>query len=181
MLLGAFLMGLAWLKLGTSEPETRWIGSAPDNPPQTPKVNQSIPLPPAAVAAKSGEQTDKPGQPANNTGHTPKFDFYHKLPKHEVSVTAKPLELRQNKKAQPQNKVYYLQIASFTKHQEAEALRAELGFSGLETAINSVKFNGTKHYRVITGPFVNTVDLHLTQQQLQQQGYPRPLVITKDK
>lgn len=167
-------MGLAWLKLGTSEPEKRWIGSTPDKPPQA-ATQKPAPVKSVNTAQKTAEKPKVIAPPK------PQFEFFNELPKREVSVTDEPLELRETPKDKSQHKAYYIQIASFSKKQDAERLRAELALLGQETHINQARLQAISRYRVMIGPFNHVGAVQTTQKQLKQRGYTELLVIVKNK
>ncbi len=165
LLVGAFLMGLAWLKLGAPEQTAR-----PDH------IAQS-----SAQRKEAGTQPERKSLPAAPQSE---FEFFEKLPKQEVSVTAQPLALRDSdtppEKTQP-NKIYYLQIASFHQEKDAERLRAELALLGMEAHVNTVSVGVSSRHRVMVGPFTKTRDLQNTRKQLARHGYEKPLTVIRNK
>jgi len=90
----------------------------------------------------------------------PHFEFYTMLPEMEVAVkeefqlpaaadqaTAEPA-------VEPLKGVYLLQVGSFRRHEDADALKASLALLGLEAAIQTVSINGEETWhRVRLGPF----------------------------
>lgn len=155
LVLGAFVVGLAWLKMDSAEnggPE--WVGAKPDRQPQ--RVEKSKP-------------------PAKVPKHKPQFDFYDELGKKEVLVPDDQLELRGS--SVPANARYEIQIASFARSADAERFRAELALSvGIETRVKQGAAKGKRVYRVISGPYLSRSSLDSDRGALRKNGHTRFLV-----
>ncbi|MCG8049191.1 MAG: SPOR domain-containing protein [Candidatus Thiodiazotropha endolucinida] len=139
IVIGAFLMGLAWLKLGP--------GLSSNGVPGVPS--------PRPEAAKQ--------EPRN--APKPTFEFYTILPEMEVVIPdeeivtpdddtpAKPPSDRSAAPDQAQHS-YVLQMGSFRKHQDADRLKAKLALIGIEAEIQKVSINNRDTYhRVRSGPY----------------------------
>ena len=88
----------------------------------------------------------------------PTFDFYSVLPDRKVEITIK--EERQEGLENPSiNKTsgdkVLLQVGSFKNTGEADSLKAELAFLGLEAQIKSAVVNDDTWHRVQIGPFAS--------------------------
>ncbi|MEL6710464.1 MAG: SPOR domain-containing protein [Pseudomonadota bacterium] len=163
----AFVAVLMWLKR-----------SAPQAP--QPVVVQPSPVPNA--------QVPEPIPP-----HKPRFEFYNTLPKQQVPVLPPKPEVVKPatppKQIQPPattlipvpdqtNAQYRVQVGSYARVADAERLRAELAFSGIETHIQSVTLAGGKTYhRVMVGPYADQAAAAEMRRQLQAQGYQQPLIL----
>lgn len=141
------------------------------------------------------EQAQQPAAPQRPRG--PSFDFYNILPEEEVPVppeTAsrpppppppkpkpKPAEeapaQAQTKPAIPNSASnkgtgYIIQVASFRKSGDAEALKAKLALKGIQARIQTVTINGKDTYhRVRVGPFAQKGDANRARSRLKSQGY----------
>ncbi len=155
LLLTAFVAALVWLKHSAPEPPQRVV----EKPVPTRKLPE--PVPP----------------------HKPQFEFYNTLPKQQVPVApqvAAPAEPARPATAAPDRNDarYRVQIGSYARVADAERLRAELAFSGIETHIQSVTLAGGRLYhRVLAGPYVGQAAVAEVRQQLQAQGYQKPLIL----
>jgi len=171
LLLGLFVLGLVWLK--QSAPPATLVTSPKPQPIPIP-----VPLP---------QQKPTPAVPA----HKPRFEFYNTLPKQEVRVPEAPTKppmvpepVTPNTSdtttpTSPGTEIsrYTLQIGSYTRTADAEKLRAELAFLGIETRIQSVKLNQQTYYRVLSGPYSGRAEVDTLRRQLEANGYPKSLVL----
>ncbi|MEO0442584.1 MAG: SPOR domain-containing protein [Pseudomonadota bacterium] len=89
-------------------------------------------------------------EPKTNKPPQPRFDFYEILKERELEVPDRSAEITA---ATPENTVYYLQVGSFRRQNDADALRAKLLLANLETAIEEASSKGERWYRVVVGPF----------------------------
>jgi cell division protein FtsN len=154
LLLGAFVMGLAWLKLDSGEHNgEEWVGAKPDRQPQRVEPKKpSVDVPP----------------------HKPRFEFYDKLGRQEVLVPDEQLDLRStvDKTAR-----YEVQVGSFAKPADAERLKAELALLGIETRVAEARIAAGKvSHRVIAGPFLGRSSLDKVRAQLKSNGHANLLV-----
>jgi len=110
-----------------------------------------------------------------------KFNFYTLLPELEVLIPeneTRPPEKSDKSKPQktggntstPDSKKYILQLGSFQNLTDAEKLKANIAFLGLEAGIQSVSINSQTWHRVRTGPYKNKQQLYQYQKQLKQNG-----------
>ncbi len=105
----------------------------------------------------------------------PKFNFYTLLPELEVLIPeneTRPPE-GSNKTAtrqssQRDNTKYVLQIGSFQNLGDAEKLKANLAFIGIEANIQHVTINKQAWHRVRTGPYKNKQQLYNSQKILKK-------------
>jgi cell division protein FtsN len=113
-------------------------------------------------------------EPENKTAQRPRFDFYNLLPEMEVLVPEQ--DLAKEREREPAEKVvYYLQVASFRKFEEADRLRAQLAFMNLESHIQRVTVNsrGTDEqtwHRVQVGPFTSAREMDKVRNRLREES-----------
>lgn len=145
MMLGMFLVALAWLKLGAGFPGID-RGMATQSPPQP---------------APGKPQREKKEEPR------PRFDFYTILPEMEVIIPGEEIASPVPDKPAPTGSMtkpatidsdgsYMLQMGSFRRRTDAERLRAQLALIGIEAKIQQVNTgdNQTFH-RVRSGPYTS--------------------------
>lgn len=112
----------------------------------------------------------------------PKFNFYTLLP--ELEVLIPEIEIRPPGSTSSSasksnsssgtsaktaaNKQYILQVGSFQNLIDAEKLKANLAFLGLEANIQHVTVNNQAWHRVRTGPYQSKQQLYKSQKQLNQ-------------
>ncbi|NOQ88776.1 MAG: hypothetical protein GQ550_07615 [Gammaproteobacteria bacterium] len=110
----------------------------------------------------------------------PKFNFYTILPELEVLIPeneTRPPETKNNivtnrKNTSSTNKQYVLQVGSFQNLNDAEKLKANLAFLGLEANIQHVTVNRQAWHRVRTGPYKDKRQLYKNQKLLKQNDIP---------
>lgn len=162
IVIGAFVMGLAWLKLGPGLSANK-VPGVPTPRPETSKQ----------------EQHDAP---------RPTFEFYTILPEMEVVIPdeeivtpdedtpVKPRRESTTAPAQEQHS-YVLQMGSFRKHQDADRLKAKLALIGIEADIQKVSINNRDTYhRVRSGPYRTQSQLN-TVRRLARENNINSLVI----
>lgn len=158
VLLGAFGMGLAWLRLSPPEEGSTWIGAPP-------------PKRPAAPPATS------PGPAPGPAAPRPRFDFFTLLPKMEVVVPEEELEPETPERAdRPQPRAagvrYLLQVGSFRNPGDADRLKARLALLGLEAQVVEARSaKGGVWHRVRTGPYATTQALKRARARLASNGF----------
>ena len=154
LMLGAFVMGLAWLKLDSGQEKgAEWVGAKPDRQPQR-------------VESKKTQAQVPP--------HRPRFEFYDKLGRQEVMVPEEQLDLRSSV---DETARYELQVGSFARPPDAERLKAELALRGIETRVAEARIGAGKvRHRVIAGPFLGRSALDKVRKQLKGNGHSRLLV-----
>jgi cell division protein FtsN len=139
IVIGAFVMGLVWLKLGPGISANKVPG-----------------VPSPRPEASKPEQRNAP---------KPTFEFYTILPEMEVVIPdeeivtpaddtpAKPPRETTTAPDHEQHS-YVLQMGSFRKHQDADRLKAKLALIGIEADIQKVSINNRDTYhRVRSGPY----------------------------
>jgi len=105
----------------------------------------------------------------------PKFNFYTILPELEVLIPeseTRPPDTKNNATTNNKNsgakKQYVLQVGSFQNLGDAEKLKANLAFLGLEANIQHVTVNRQAWHRVRTGPYQNKQQLYKNQKLLKK-------------
>ncbi len=108
-------------------------------------------------AADSGAQTQ-----SSTSTIKPKIDFYEVLPDRKVEIPISDEEKQAmenpviNKQVQDQT---ILQVGSFQSAADAESLKAQLAFLGLEASVRSAEVNDETWHRVQLGPFASNSKL----------------------
>jgi len=103
-----------------------------------------------------------PPQQSSSSENKPTIDFYSVLPKREVEIT-----ISDEDRAAIENPVInkevvgksILQVGSFHSVAEADSLKAQLAFLGLEASIKSAVVNDETWHRVQLGPFASEASL----------------------
>lgn len=93
------------------------------------------------VVEKGRPAEIKKAETDNKASQRPRFDFYNLLPEMEVLIPDQDVAAEREREPAEQV-VYYLQVASFRKFEEADSLRAQLAFMNLESHIQRVTVNG---------------------------------------
>ncbi len=137
LMVGIFLTGLAWLKLGPTFPGI-----------EKPAISKPQPT----SQSKSAPTSEK----------SQRYDFYTILPEMEVLIPDEEIHQPDQKKRKqastPTTHIregnYMLQMGSFRRIKDAERRKAELAMIGIESTIQSVN-SGTREalYRVRSGPY----------------------------
>lgn len=102
-----------------------------------------------------GEQAASPGSGGENK---PTIDFYSVLPRREVEIPISDEDREGmenpviNKEAGEQ---FILQVGSFQSAEEADSLKAQLAFLGLEARIEAAVVDDDTWHRVQLGPFAS--------------------------
>ena len=149
-ILGAFVVGLVWLKTGAD------LSHAP-----VPGMSQ--PKPSAAAP--------------RNDAPKPTFEFYTILPEMEVVipdeelVTPEPPETTGSARIEapeaplPSGTAYILQMGSFRKFEDADRMKAKLALIGIEAEIQKVSINNRDTFhRVRSGPYQSQSQLNAVRQ-----------------
>lgn len=132
---------------------------------------------------KLKKQTKKDGTTKTKTKTSEKkeqkFNFYTILPELEVlipeSETRPPdstSETIDKTITNATKKQYVLQVGSFQNINDADKLKANLAFLGLEANIQHVTVNQQAWHRVRTGPYLNKQLLYKNQKLLKQNNIP---------
>lgn len=133
--------------------------------------------------AKKKNTETKPAATKNSSTEKKeaKFNFYTILPELEVFIPeseTRPPDSATNSSSQANNradsqskstkKQYILQAGSFQNLTDAEKLKANLAFLGIEASIQHVTVNKQAWHRVRTGPYQNKQQLYRNQKLLKQ-------------
>lgn len=138
-------------------------------------VNEFVPVPLYVAPHKPGSAAPIAAgkRPAATTNAPkPRFEFYTMLPEMEVAVP--DTELSPPKSAGAQQPLaagvnYYLQAGSFRLLEEADKMKANLAFLGLEAGIQTVTINGSDTWhRVRVGPYSDLASLNESRARLRQ-------------
>jgi cell division protein FtsN len=156
LLLGAFIVGLVWLKLASPIEEKRWVSAEPDRQPQ---------------------RTSEPEKPVKLPPHKPRFEFYEKLREQEIVVPDEQLALRDKTEGIDPTARYNIQIASFAKPGDAERLKASLALLGVEVRVEQAKLNTDQvRHRVLAGPYIGKTALDAARKRLKENGHQNLLI-----
>jgi len=112
--------------------------------------------------ASSGSGATAPRQPSPAAENKPTIDFYSVLPSREVEITI----LDEDRDAM-ENPVInkevvgksILQVGSFQSAVEADSLKAQLAFLGLEASVKAAVVKQETWHRVQLGPFASETSL----------------------
>ena len=114
-------------------------------------------------------ETKSPAATTPQRDDEPRIDFYSILPNRKVDIPISE-EDRQaienpsiNKEAVGE---IILQVGSFQSAAEADSLKAQLAFLGLEAKVKSAVVNSDTWYRVMLGPFAANSELSRAQNLL---------------
>ncbi|MEN8174805.1 MAG: SPOR domain-containing protein [Pseudomonadota bacterium] len=158
LLAGAGLLGLVWLKAGSSDAAPGGAGE---------------------VAAPDPRPADSPPRPKErfpDDSQAPRFEYYSVLPEMEVVIPPEELSAPRPVARAPRvsespppvtaarapapppapaaEKIYLLQMGAFRGHADADRLKASVALLGISARIEKVTINdrGT-YYRVRSGPY----------------------------
>ena len=115
--------------------------------------------------------TSKPQQGSEKKEQ--KFNFYTLLPELEVLIPeseTRPPERKDRPGTPDADKQYILQVGSFQNPADAEKLKANLAFLGLQAEVQKVRINGQNWHRVRTGPYADRKQLFRNKQLLSNNG-----------
>ena len=140
----------------------------------------------AATETKSNSTTNKSDAKAKSKGapakdDEPRFDFYTLLPKQEVVIPEKELREEQQRLAPKENVIYSLQVASFRRYEDADALKARLALLGVEASIQAVPGKEETWQRVMVGPFNTSRDANRVRNHLERNDISALLIKTQKK
>ncbi len=111
-----------------------------------------------------------------------RFDFYTLLPKLEVIIPESEIREEQEKLKPKEDVSYMIQVGSFRNFVDADALKAQLAFLGIEAEIEAISSKGETWQRVRVGPFTEKRELNRIRNRLHSNDYNTMLVkIRKDK
>jgi cell division protein FtsN len=132
--------------------------AVPDSPASAPAATSNLPAKPATSATKADDKKAESKVPAPGTG-----DPLGDLAKAKVGAVDEPF-------------VYFVQLGAFRTADDAEAQRAKLSLSGIETKITEREQSGRTVYRVRVGPFDKKEDGERTKDKLDKAGLDTALV-----
>ena len=119
------------------------------------------------IVRSSADRTATDSQ--NQSRSKPTIDFYSVLPDRKVEITVLE-EQKEGIKNPSINKTsgdqVLLQVGSFKSAGEADSLKAELAFLGLEAKVKSAVVNDNTWHRVQIGPFASNSALSRAQNLL---------------
>ena len=107
-----------------------------------------------------------------------KFNFYTILPELEVLIPeseTRPPEVKSTNNKPVESKdstLYVLQVGSFQNLADAEKLKANLAFLGMQADIQKVVVNRQSWHRVRTGPYHDKQQLYQNQKLLKKNNIP---------
>ena len=109
-----------------------------------------------------------------------KFNFYTILPELEVLIPeseTRPPEVKTTTSPTPGDSkkdatLYVLQVGSFQNKDDAEKLKANLAFLGMQADIQKVVVNRQSWHRVRTGPYHDKKQLYQSQKLLKKNDIP---------
>jgi len=139
-------------------------------------LNEFVPVPlyvtPSETAPQAVAGTEAQNEPKPAAAPKPRFEFYTMLPEMEVAVPDTDLEPKvDDSKAAPVGApgTYFLQAGSFRLPAEADRMKANLAFLGLEPSIQTVAINGSDTWhRVRVGPFSDLASLNEARARLRE-------------
>jgi cell division protein FtsN len=136
-------------------------------------VKAATPTLPSAVGDMSAPAADtKPAAKADSAKAEAK-------PEVKPAVSADPLgDLVKAKSAAsaPEPFAYFVQVGAFRTADDAEAQRAKLSLSGIETKVSEREQSGRMVYRVRVGPFAKKDDAERSKEKLDKSGLDTALV-----
>jgi len=155
------------------DPNAPLYGKNPVKPAQAP-ASEAVPAAPAAseVVAKPATAPAKPEEKKPEAKPDSKGEI-------KPAVNADPLgDLAKAKAAAADAEpfVYFVQVGAFRTQEDAEAQRAKLSLSGIETKISEREQSGRTVYRVRVGPFDKKEDGERSKDKLDKAGLETALV-----
>ncbi len=167
LILGAILMFI--VMRGGYMPITRQHNLPTANPQATPARGSA----PGVADQASARQ---------NAKKKPRYDFYSVLPEKEVVIP--DAEISKQAKAESGNAQnaadntaaaanagYLLQVGSFPKASDADAMKAKLALQGFVAHVQPVSINGQTWNRVRLGPYASAAALEKDKNKLTQAGF----------
>ena len=128
----------------------------------------------AAMPRASSAQSAAPAGAA--TPAHQQYDFYSMLPRFTVSVPQAPAKAARTPAAEPGGAArpasgaaqasYVLQVGSYRRSTEAQAVRARLARAGIDARVERVLAAGGVWYRVRIGPISDPAELERVRNQL---------------
>lgn len=109
----------------------------------------------------------------------PQYDFYTLLPQNSNQQPSKATKSRSTHTLSRSHH-YFLQVASFTTHKEADGLRAQLILEGFNAHVEKATAKGKPWFRVVAGPYTSKQKAETTQRTLKQNRHLNSLLLEKD-
>ena len=129
-------------------------------------ANAAAPKVDAKVSAKTDDKADTKAAAKASAKGEPK-----------PAVTADPLgDLAKSKMAATEPFAYFVQVGAFRTQQDADAQRAKLSLTGIETKISEREQSGAVVYRVRVGPFDKKDEAEKAKESLEAAGLETALV-----
>jgi cell division protein FtsN len=128
----------------------------------------------SAQDTKLSAQHNDQSQPAEK----PTFEFYDSLKNNEIIPPGDTSKSGSSSKTGTLKTPYMLQVGSFPKAQDADALKAKLILEGLDASIQQFNKNGEIYHRVLVGPFTDQNKMNQAKTTLAQQNIT-PIVLQK--
>lgn len=120
-------------------------------------------------SSKANAKTQAPG----SNKQKPKIDFYTVLEnrKVDIPVPEDDVDGLQNPSINKQAiEKFTLQAGSFQSATDADSLKAQLAFLGLEAKVHSANVNGATWHRVVLGPFASNSKISRAKNLLLENG-----------
>lgn len=130
-------------------------------------TSTAISVPPAGKDVREVKKTPQAQVPPPPK---PRFDFYTILPEAEVLVPEKEIT-GTPREGVPQVEApgtYFLQVGSFSTHQQADLYKAKLALLGLQADIQKVDINKETRHRVRVGPYKDLNALNTARVRLKE-------------
>ena len=108
----------------------------------------------------------------------PTFEFYDSLKNNEIIPPGEATNSNTSGKTATPKTPYVLQVASFQKVKDADALKAKLILEGLDTSLQQFNNKGEIWYRVLVGPFYDQNKMNQAKATLAQHNIT-PIVLQK--
>ena len=105
-----------------------------------------------------------------------RFDFYTLLPELEVIIPDSEIKEEQAKLKPKEDIAYMIQVGSFRNYSDADSLKAQLAFLGIEAHI----LEGDEWHRVRTGPYRDKRELNRVRNRLHNNDINTMLVQLRD-
>jgi cell division protein FtsN len=132
--------------------------------------------PPEAAAGARAPAVDASTPPGAATPAHQQYDFYSMLPRFTVRVPQAPAKAPRTPAAEPGGAAhaasgaaqasYILQVGSYRRSAEAQAVRARLARAGIDARVERVLAGGGVWYRVRIGPISDPSELERVRNQL---------------
>ena len=130
---------------------------------------EGVPTPRVDTGRDTSELVDEPARDSSQVD----YDFYTILP--EMDVVVPETEMSERVERAQQNDgddgPYLIQVGSFKKFEDADRIKAELAFLGIQASIVTVAINNEEYHRVRVGPYSGARATEEAKLQLRNNGY----------